>query len=136
MKRYLQTLVWIIVIVLWCASFYLLLSTRPYTGGIPVPNYGAHTVLFFGLAFMTTCAQIRPNIVLTLAALYFFGGMSEIAQHFIPPRTCDPLDFAEDVIGATLGLVVALASLAWLRHYLRSVRSHRTNCETTVSHVS
>ena len=136
MKRFLQTLVWLMAFALWCASFYLLLSKRPYVGSIHVPDYGAHTVLFFGLAFMTTCAQIRPNIVLTLAALYCFGGMTEIAQHFNPPRTCDPLDFAEDVIGATMGLAAALASLALLKHHLRSMRSHRTNCETTVSHVS
>jgi hypothetical protein len=122
MKRFLRTLVFGVAIALWCMSFYLLLSSHPYVGDIPAPKYGLHALMFFGLAFMTTCAQQRPKIVLTLAALYIFGGMTEVAQHFLPPRTCDPLDFLEDVVGATLGLVVALAWMALLRRFLRVMR--------------
>jgi len=115
MKRFLHTLAFVIAIALWCISFYLLLSRHPHVGGIWVPDYGAHTVMFFGLAFMTTCAQQRPKVVLTLSVLYLFGGMSEIAQHFLPPRTCDLLDFLEDVVGASGGLVAALV-LMWIFH--------------------
>jgi len=107
MKRFLRTLTFLIAVAFWCLSFYLLLSRQPYVGDIRRPDY-AHTLMFFGLAFMTTCAQRRPNIVLTLAVLYLFGGLSEIAQHFLPPRTCDPVDFLEDVLGSTGGLVAAL----------------------------
>lgn len=119
MKRFLRTLVFLITIALWCSSFYLLLSKQPYVGDIR-PEHGAHTALFFGLAFMTTCAQQRPKVVLTLAILYFFGGMSEVAQHFLPPRTCDPVDFLEDVVGSTLGLIMALVWMAWFRRLLRT----------------
>ena len=136
MKRFLRTLAWLIAIALWCASFYLLLSTRPYIGGVKLADHGVHTALFFGLAFMTTCAQQRPNIVVTLAALYFFGGMTEIAQHFNPPRTCDPLDFLEDVVGSTIGLIVALAWMALLRYLLGFVQSHHTSGKATATHVS
>ena len=122
MKRFLRTLAFLIAMALWCVSFHLLLSRQPYVGDFRVPEYGAHTIMFFGLAFMTTCAQQRPKIVLTLALLYLFGGMSEIAQHFLPPRTCDPLDFLEDVVGSTCGLVAALAWMALLRRILRKVR--------------
>jgi len=125
MKRFLRTLTFLIAIALWCISFYLLLSRHPYVGDVRVPEHGAHTIMFFGLAFMTTCAQHRPKVVLTLAALYLFGGMSEIAQHFLPPRTCDPLDFLEDVVGSTLGLVAALAWMALLRRFLRSLSVSR-----------
>ena len=123
-KRFLRTLAFLIAIALWCISFYLLLSKQPYVPGVRVSDHGAHTVLFFGLAFMTTCAQQRPKVVLTLAILYLFGGMSEIAQHFLPPRTCDPFDFLEDVVGSTLGLVAALAWMALLRRILRIVSDY------------
>ena len=136
MKRFLRILAWFIAVALWCTSFYLLLSTRPYVGGVPIPLHGAHTVMFFGLAFMTTCAQQRPNIVLTLAALYFFGGMTEIAQHFNPPRTCDLLDYMEDVAGSTLGLVAALAWMALLRWMIRFPQNYFTRTQATMSQVS
>ncbi len=119
MKNYLYTLAFVIAIVLWCTSFYLLISRHPYAAGIHIPSHGAHTVMFFGLAFMTICSQRRPKIVLTLAALYCFGGMTEIAQHFSPPRTCDLLDFIEDVTGSTVGLFAAMAWMALLRFFLR-----------------
>ena len=120
MRRFLRRLAWLISIVLWCVSFYLLLSKHPCVGDVRTPEHGAHTLMFFGLAFMTTCAQQKPKIVLTLAALYLFGGFTEIAQHFNPPRTCDPLDFMEDVIGATAGVVAALVWMAFLRRVIRS----------------
>ena len=121
MKRFLYTLAFVITLALWCISFYLLLSRSPYVGDVPVPEHGGHAVLFFGLAFMTTCAQQRPNIVLTLAVMYLFGGISEVAQHFLPPRTCDILDFLEDVVGSTGGLVAALVWMALLRWFLRNM---------------
>jgi VanZ family protein len=126
MKRFFYTLAWLIVMILWCASFYLLLSTRPYIGGVQIPEHGVHTVMFFGLAFMTTCAQRQPNIVLTLAIFYLFGGITEIAQHFLPPRTCDLVDFMEDVVGATLGVATALGWMALLRWFLRIATSTGT----------
>ncbi|MCL2622387.1 MAG: VanZ family protein [Planctomycetaceae bacterium] len=131
MKRILRTLAWLTAIALWCISFYLLLSTSPYVGTVHVPTHGAHTVLFFGLAFMTTCAQQRPNIVLTLAVLYVFGGLTEIVQHFHPPRTCDLLDFIEDVVGSTIGVVAALVWMAWLRHLLRFMNMHCNKGQNT-----
>lgn len=120
MKRFLYTLAWLIAIALWLASFYLLLSKHPYVGGISGPEHGAHTAMFFGLAFMTTCAQRRPNIVLMLAALFFFGGMTEIAQHFNPPRTCDLVDYIEDVAGSAVGVAVAVAWMALFRRFLHA----------------
>ena len=136
MKSFFRTLLWLIAIAFWCASFYLLLSKCPYTGPISVPSHGAHTVLFFGLAFMTTCAQQRPNIVLTLAALYFFGGMTEVAQHFTPPRTCDLLDFMEDVIGSTAGVFAVFACMPLFRKILRLWQGRFTRSQAAVSHVS
>ena len=123
MKRFLYTLAWLIAIGLWCASFYFLLSKHPYAGNVSIPEHGAHTFLFFGLAFMTSCAQRRPNIAMTLAILYFFGGITEVSQHFNPPRTCDPMDFMEDVVGSTLGVFTALgwmALLRWFLHFLQA----------------
>lgn len=130
MKRFLRTLAFLISIALWCMSFYLLLSKHPYVGDISTPEHGLHAVMFFGLAFMTTCAQHRPKIVLTLAALYIFGGMSEVAQHFLPPRTCDPIDFLEDVVGSTLGLVAALGCMVLLRRFLSTRRV--VNCDAAM----
>lgn len=121
MKNHLYALAMVISIAIWCASVYLLLSKAPHIGiDIDVPRHGAHTLMFFGLAFMTTCSQRRPKIILTLAILYTFGAATEVAQQFNPPRTCDLLDFFEDVVGSTLGLTVAIVWMSMLRMFLRS----------------
>lgn len=119
MKNHLYTLAMLMSIVIWCVSVYLLLAKAPNVG-VEIPLHGAHTVMFFGLAFMTTCSQRRPRIILTLAILYTFGAATEVAQHFNPPRTCDLFDFFEDVIGSTLGLAVAIVWMTLLRKFLRS----------------
>jgi len=121
MKNLLYRLAFVISMILWLASFYLLLSSHPYIPSVRNMEHGVHFVMFFGLAFMTTCAQKRPKIVLTLALLFLFGGISEIAQHFIPPRTCDPIDFAEDVVGSIAGLTTAMVWMTLLKLFLRSV---------------
>jgi len=104
---------------LWILGLYLLLAKRPLNG-IDVPSYGAHTVFFFVLAFMTTCSQPKPKIFWTVMSLYLFGSLTEIAQHFDPPRTCSVLDFFEDVIGSSLGIFLAILWMKLLRRILYS----------------
>ena len=120
MKNHLYSLAMLISIVTWCVSTYLLLAKAPSVGGIDVPRHGAHTLMFFGLAFMTTCSQRKPKVILTLAILFMFGALTEVAQHFSPPRTCDLLDFIEDAVGSTLGVVAAIVWMNLLRRFLRS----------------
>ena len=122
MKKLLYRFAFLISIVLWCASVYLLMAKKPTNFGndIDIPNFGAHTAMFFGLAFMTTCSQRQPRVILILGMLFLFGGLTEIAQHFNPPRTCDIWDFFEDVTGSTLGLIAALIWMRTLRMFLRS----------------
>ena len=122
MKKHLYRFAFLISIVLWCASVYLLISKKPANFvDIDIPNLGEHTAMFFGLAFMTTCSQRQPKVILTLGILFLFGGLSEIVQHFNPPRTCDIMDFFEDVTGSAIGLIAALIWMYTLRKFLQSV---------------
>ena len=121
MKKYLYRLAFLVSIALWCVSVYLLMAKKPTNiVDFDIPNFGAHTVMFLGLAFMTTCSQRQPKVLLTLGMLFLFGGLSEIVQHFNPPRTCDLWDFFEDVAGSTLGLIAALIWMRTLRMFLQS----------------
>jgi len=117
--------VFLATIALWLVTCYLLFSKRPYTANFEVPSFGAHILLFFVLSYMTTCAQSRPRLFLTWALICLFGAMSEIIQYFDPPRTCDIVDFFEDVIGTSLGIGVAVLTLIMLRHFRRSVLGQR-----------
>ena len=126
MRKHLYRLAFLISIVLWCASVYLLMAKKPtHAIEIDIPNFGAHTAMFFGLAFMTTCSQRQPKVLLILGLLFLFGGLSEVAQHFNPPRTCDIWDFIEDVAGSTLGLIAALIWMRTLKMFLQSAFWHR-----------
>ena len=121
MKKRLYRLAFLISAVLWCTSVYLLMSKKPVDFiELEIPSFGAHTAMFFGLAFMTTCSQRQPKVLLILGMLFLFGGLTEIAQHFNPPRTCDLRDFFEDVTGSTFGLIAALIWMRTLRVFLQS----------------
>jgi VanZ family protein len=59
-------------------------------------------------------AGMRPALalVVALAAASAYGATDEFHQSFVPGRDADPLDWAADTAGATLG---ALAASAFLR---------------------
>ena len=118
-KRVYTTVFWATV-VFWLVTCYLLFSKRPYTANFEVPAFGAHILLFFVLSTMTTLAQDRPRLFLTWALICLFGAISEIIQYFDPPRTCDVVDFFEDIIGTSLGVGTAVLILIVLRHFWRS----------------
>ncbi|MDR1492790.1 MAG: VanZ family protein [Planctomycetaceae bacterium] len=117
MKQWIYRFVAGITSCLWILYFYLLLARSPFQGKIRTPEYGVHAVFFFLLAFMTLCSQPKPRVFWTLMALYLFGCLTEMTQHFNPPRTCGLEDLFEDMIGSSLGVFAALL----LRKLLRAV---------------
>ncbi|MCL2349392.1 MAG: VanZ family protein [Planctomycetaceae bacterium] len=123
-KKNLYAVAFWVTVVFWFVACYLLFAKNPYTG-IEVPAFGAHILLFFVLSYMTTCAQYRPRLFLTWALICLFGMISEIIQYFDPPRTCDVVDFFEDVIGTSLGIGAAVLTLILLRYFLRSALGQR-----------
>jgi len=119
-KKNFYIIVFWVTVAFWLVTCYLLFSKKPYTVEIEVPSFGVHILLFFVLSYMTTLAQYRPRLFLIWALICLFGAMSEIIQYFTPPRTCDIVDFFEDVIGASLGIGAAVLTLIMLRHFRRS----------------
>jgi hypothetical protein len=121
----------------------LLLSSNPsgligYCGGLPrflrqiMPS--AHLLSFSMLAVLALLPRWpvpRWCIVLMLAA---YGGMTEIAQGFIPPRTPEWQDWFQDLGGLAIGAafcwgamlligrtsLVRLIKLAWSRRLVEN----------------
>jgi VanZ family protein len=63
----------------------------------------AHLLSFMVLAFLSLCARWpapRWSVVLMLA---LYGGMTEIVQGFVPPRTPEWADWFQDLAGIALG---------------------------------
>jgi VanZ family protein len=74
----------------------------------------AHAGLFFVTAFLFHRARARAerrsgDLVVALALAVAYGGLTEIAQLWLPSRTADWLDFAADAAGAG-----CYGSLVWL----------------------
>ena len=104
-RRWLPPVVW--------AAFILVLTTIPAPaqapGGIPHLDKVAHLMLYAGLGWLTGRAlrtrQALP-LALGLVAIGVFGAFDEWHQELFN-RTPDFVDWIADMIGASLGLVVA-----------------------------
>lgn len=68
-----------------------------------------HLLLFGALGVLTRLALPRAPLAGLLAGLVVFAGASEVLQFWAPGRTPRLSDFAQDVLGAVLGVVVAMA---------------------------
>jgi VanZ family protein len=77
-----------------------------------------HTLAFLALAFAGCDAF--PGSMRRLAALVIglmaFGAAIEVAQHFVPGRSSEWMDWVADCVGIAAGCVAALATAAaWRR---------------------
>lgn len=103
---------------LWRALLAILFVFVTYMALVPEPPKGISTgwdksnhMLAFGtLAFTSVWALWpRPRQWWLLAvALLAYGGGIEIAQGFLPPRSCDWHDLVADGVGIAVGLLAAL----------------------------
>ncbi len=77
-------------------------------------EFGTHLVLFAVLGFLVTAAWgVRKVSIFMLGLLVAYSAATELLQHFIPLRTPDPKDFAEDVAGLVLGAAACWAFIRW-----------------------
>ncbi|MDQ8203538.1 VanZ family protein [Pelagicoccus sp. SDUM812003] len=79
-----------------------------------------HFSVYFLLGILTAKAlptQLRgmPRWLVAFALVSAFGLSDEIAQHFNPARTGDPLDWLADSVGALLGAFAYIRSAAFQR---------------------
>lgn len=90
---------------------------------IGVDVSGADKVVHFGiygiLGVLVTRAlappRTRVDLLAALAGMTVFAMLDELHQHWIPGRDASVADWAADLLGATVGLVVA-------HHLLSSAR--------------
>ncbi len=78
---------------------------------------GAHVLSFFVLAVLALGARWPAPAWAVVWALSLYGGMTEIAQGFLPPRTPRWTDWFQDVAGIAVGAALcwgaALLAEAW-----------------------
>lgn len=98
--------------VLW-AAFILVLTSIPTPaqapGGVPHLDKVVHLMLYGALGWFTGRAlrTRRPlSLALALAAIGVFGAFDEWHQEFFH-RTPDVVDWVSDMIGASVGVLVA-----------------------------
>lgn len=75
---------------------------------VDVVSSAAHfcEYLIFGMLLRNALGRrfdARRALVLTIAVASLYGVTDEIHQIFVPGRCCDPVDWAVDTAGATLG---------------------------------
>jgi len=79
--------------------------------GLPssAPKVGDITLHLFAFTYLTVALRIahaKLLIVLVIALMLAYGGLIEIVQGYLPPRQSEWKDFAVDVLGVALGLVL------------------------------
>ena len=73
-----------------------------------------HALMFGALGFLARLAMPHAPLGRLLAGLVLFAAVSELLQFWAPGRTARLTDFAQDVLGAALGVALALA-VSWLQ---------------------
>lgn len=73
-----------------------------------------HILLFGALGFLARLAMPHARLGRLLTGLVLFAAVSELLQFWAPGRTARLTDFAQDVLGAALGVALALA-VSWLQ---------------------
>ena len=75
-----------------------------------------HVLLFALLGFVARWALPRTRMATLMLWLALFAALSELIQLWAPGRTARPSDFAQDVLGAVLGVWLAAGVQAlWAR---------------------
>ena len=101
---------------LWLLCTALLLLPKPWilfwNHNFP-EEYGfglgvEHLYMFGSLGFFVELSRRKWHPFTWLHILIGYGLVTEILQHFIPPRTCDIADFSQDCAGAYLGILLGL----------------------------
>lgn len=79
----------------------------------PAAHFCEYTMLGFLLAnALRLHMPLARACLVAIACASFFGVTDEIHQYFVPERMCDPLDWLVDTLGASLGALIARASLS------------------------
>jgi len=105
--------------ILWAAVILLLTSIPvPQTVSVPSGDKLAHLILYGVLGFLSVRAAWKPEastwtLVVVLLAIAAFAAIDELHQGVVADRTPDHLDWYADVVGATLGGIIASARLSW-----------------------
>jgi len=78
-------------------------------------------LLAFTAPTMAGLAALRrdtmPRRMALCAALLMWGGMLELLQGWLPPRTTDPADWLADALGVLLGVAIHAALAARQRRF-------------------
>ena len=115
-----RTLSWLLV-ALWAGVIFYA-SSRPGStipGGWSVQGHLSEYFVF-GVLLAAALGEGRTTVRIALIAIAIaslYGVTDELHQHFTHGRTPDPVDWATDTVGATVG---AFALLAWGRWRARS----------------
>lgn len=99
-------LAWLILLGLMSTLLYL--GSRPGAGGIFPPPWDklVHLLFFGGLAVLTYIGLGARRPLLTIMLVALFGAADEFAQSLNPTRVASAADWAMDLLGACLAMLV------------------------------
>lgn len=104
--------------ILWAATI-LFLTSIPIPQDVAVPTGGdklAHLIMYGVLGFLSLRAAWSPGasartLVAVTCAIAVFAAVDELHQGLLPGRSADQVDWFADVVGATLGVILASIQL-------------------------
>jgi VanZ family protein len=108
------------------------LSSRPLPINIgsfdKMVHITEYSIFGFLLAFMfeLTRKNVNPSARYCMIFGAFIGGLDEIHQYFVPGRSCDILDFAADITGTALGILIWLLFIKLLSFIKPDLSTKRT----------
>lgn len=108
LRKYCLTTVWCVVIFVLSVMNVSNIDA-PHLFQIPYIDKWIHLVLYLVLGFLL-CYEVRFSTFLKKMFVWafpaFYGGAMELIQEFVVHRSGDVVDFAADVLGACMGILL------------------------------
>lgn len=83
----------------------------------------AHLMTFSLLAFMVEAGRRRKSRRVWFGILVFYAFFTEVVQHFLPIRSFDLADIAQDIAGIALGMLLGTLVSLFSRYSGKAQRS-------------
>lgn len=100
------------------AAIILVLTSIPVPQSVVVPggDKTAHVVMYGVLGYLSAGAALRSQpswrtLLTVIVVIGIFAALDELHQQLIPGRFAERLDWFADVVGASLGSMLAVARL-------------------------
>jgi VanZ family protein len=115
LERHKVVLIYLPLVFYWVLLFTLTSLPSQSVPAVGVNDKVEHLLAYFGLSFLLYLALLfqkksaflkNSAVLFTLLFVFLYGVLDEVHQLMIPGRSCELFDFAADMAGGIIGIIL------------------------------